>query len=121
MGCWDSNPPPKDVRNAAKLTAEVEVDGGRDLSELVLGLDLVESGVGFDDVIQLQDDHVRAFGRLGDLHKGPVVLVDGRVAPEPEDVRLRQSCELALEDESVAVILLLKRDIFKCERMKLFL
>ncbi len=43
------------------LTAEVEVDGGGHLAELVLGLDLVEAGVGLDDVIQLQNDLRKTF------------------------------------------------------------
>ena len=36
------------------LTAEVEVDGGGDLAELVLGAHLVQPGIALDHVVDLE-------------------------------------------------------------------
>ena len=88
------------------LTTKVEVDGGRDLSIFVLGPNLVEAGVTFDDVVEFEDDEEVSFGRFDDAYVSTVVLFDGRIAAEPRDVGLRRASELALEDQPVAVVLL---------------
>ena len=88
------------------LTTEVQVDGGCNFAELVFGLHFVEAGVRLDDVVQLEDDHVGPARSFCDLHEGSVVLADCGLASEPEDIWLRPSGQLALEDEAVAVILL---------------
>ncbi len=89
-----------------KLTAKVEVDGGGDLAELVLGLDFVQAGVGLDDIVELKDDHVGANLRLGGPEARPVIFHHLLILAEPVHFRLRIAAELALEDEPVAIVLL---------------
>ena len=88
------------------LTAEVEVDGPGDLAHLVLGLDLVEAGVGLNDVIQLEhhEELVRSYGL--DAHKGASVLDKVRFTAVPVDIGLGRGQQLALEHQPVALILL---------------
>ena len=69
------------------LTAEVEVDAGRNLSILVLGFHFVKSSVSLDDIIEFQNHRVLVPPVLVDADSRPVVLHNRHVLPEPHHLR----------------------------------
>lgn len=89
-----------------ELTTEVEVDGGCDLAHLVLRLDLVETGVGLDDIIELEHHQELVGPDTLYLEVGPVILAELGLAAEPRDLGLGRTHQLTLEYQSVAVVLL---------------
>ena len=82
LRCRDSN------ESESVLTAEVEVDAGGDLSILVLGFHFVKSSVRLDDIIEFQNHRVLVPPVLVHADPRPVVLHNGHVLTEPNNLRL---------------------------------
>lgn len=102
------------------LTAEIQIDRRCNFTHLVFGLNLVETGVHFDHIVQFKDDHVRVGGHGLDFHDGPVVLEQLGFAPEPRDFRFGTSQQTALKYQSVTVILLPQLWLLREARSKVF-
>lgn len=93
-------------KHIRELTTEVEVNGGCDLAHFVLCLDLVETGVGLDDVIELEHHQELVGPDALHLEVGPVILAELGLAAEPSDLGLGRTHQLTLEYQPVAVVLL---------------
>jgi len=74
-----------------RLTTKVEIDRSGDLAHLVLRLDLVQAGIGFDDIVELE--HYQELVGPDALHLkvGPVILTQLSLTAEPGDLRLRRA------------------------------
>lgn len=89
-----------------KLTAKIEIDGGSDLAHLVLRLDLVQTGVGLDDIVELEHHEELVGADALHLEVRPVILAELGLAAKPGDVGLRRAHQLALEYQPVTVVFL---------------
>lgn len=88
------------------LTAEIQVDGSRHISQLVFRRYFIHPGICLEDVIEFQSDVI--FTRSDFFHDNfcAMVVVERRIPPIPLDGRFRIGDQLALEDQLVTIILL---------------
>ena len=100
--------PPLDYNSMVILTTEVEVNGCRHLSILVLGLNLVHASILFLDIVQheldIEDILLAWFDGDGDAP----ALLNVNIPSVPIYLRFGRGKQLAVEDELVAVVLLTK-------------
>uniref|UniRef100_A0A182M8D8 Uncharacterized protein n=1 Tax=Anopheles culicifacies TaxID=139723 RepID=A0A182M8D8_9DIPT len=90
----------------ALLTAEVQIDRCGNLAHPILGLHLVQSGIGIDDVVELEHDEVLVLAERLDLELGTRVLGQQLLAPVPFDAWLWLRHQLTLEYQPIAIVLL---------------
>lgn len=102
------------------ITSKVEADGGRYFAELVAGLNFVQAAVGLDHVVDLEVDLVLGRGHLLDGDGGAVVLSQLCFAAVPVHFGLRMTHQLALEDESVTLVLLAQLRLLGEARRQVF-
>ena len=88
------------------LTAEVEVDGGADFTIFIFGFNFVKSGVWFYHIVQFKYHSVCVFSLLGYFEGCSRIILDLDILAEPSNVWLGAPGQLALEDQTIAVILL---------------
>lgn len=105
----DSKNPKRNRQNDQRsrlLTAKVEIDGGCDLAHFVLCLDLVEAGVRFDDIVELEHHQELVGPDTLYLEIRPVILTELGLTAEPGNFRFRQAHQLTFKYQPITVVLL---------------